>query len=258
MKHPWLLRLSILLNLVLLGMGGWRLAGNPVPPSQGVPTVSREAAPAPSAPPPVFGWSQLEAGDYPAYITNLRAVGCPEETIRDIITADVASQYEERRRQLIVATPQLSDEAAHSPFPASHRNEPAPLTPQESRMTPTQSGHPAMSAQVAGMQLQSLTREQTALLSTLLPSPTPASPAAPAASDPVGNPAVAAPPPPTVQADTPVSRTRTARSDRERELRPRGVLTHEQEVLRAKVGWQAFYYTTAEENAQERAAAAAR
>ena len=51
------------------------------------------------------------------------------------------------------------------------------------------------------------------------------------------------------------STTHNPPRDKEREMRPRGVLTHEQEVLRAKIGWQAFYYTTAEENAQERAAA---
>jgi hypothetical protein len=36
-----------------------------------------------------FRWSQLEAEDYRDYIARLRAVGCPEQTIRDIIIADV-------------------------------------------------------------------------------------------------------------------------------------------------------------------------
>src|SRR5437868_6638046 len=31
-----------------------------------------------------FHWSQIESSDYRAYIANLRAIGCPEPTIRDI------------------------------------------------------------------------------------------------------------------------------------------------------------------------------
>ena len=38
-------------------------------------------------------WSNLESADYRAYIANLRATGCPEETIRDIIIADVNKLY---------------------------------------------------------------------------------------------------------------------------------------------------------------------
>jgi hypothetical protein len=34
-------------------------------------------------------WAQLEAEDYPTYIARLRSIGCPEQTIRDIIIADV-------------------------------------------------------------------------------------------------------------------------------------------------------------------------
>jgi hypothetical protein len=47
-----------------------------------------------------FRWNQLESTDYRLYIKNLRAIGCPEQTIRDIITADVDSLYEQRAREL--------------------------------------------------------------------------------------------------------------------------------------------------------------
>jgi len=47
-----------------------------------------------------FDWRQVESRDYKQYIANLRAVGCPEETIRDIITADVNKLFEERRKSL--------------------------------------------------------------------------------------------------------------------------------------------------------------
>jgi hypothetical protein len=40
-----------------------------------------------------FHWRSIEAEDYRAYIANLRAIGCPEDTIRDIIIADVDKLY---------------------------------------------------------------------------------------------------------------------------------------------------------------------
>src|SRR6516162_1933421 len=36
-----------------------------------------------------FSWRDVESPDYPVYIANLRAIGCPEQTIRDLIIADV-------------------------------------------------------------------------------------------------------------------------------------------------------------------------
>lgn len=36
-----------------------------------------------------FRWAQLESEDYRDYIARLRSIGCPEQTIRDIIIADV-------------------------------------------------------------------------------------------------------------------------------------------------------------------------
>jgi len=38
-------------------------------------------------------WTSVESADYLEYIANLRAVGCPEETVRDIIIADVNKLY---------------------------------------------------------------------------------------------------------------------------------------------------------------------
>jgi hypothetical protein len=62
-----------------------------------------EAAQAQSAEPQVvyrtngFNWSQIESSDYKEYIANLRAIGCPEATIRDIILTDVMHLYALRR-----------------------------------------------------------------------------------------------------------------------------------------------------------------
>jgi hypothetical protein len=36
-----------------------------------------------------FDWRQLESEDYRTYINRLRTIGCPEETIRDIVIADL-------------------------------------------------------------------------------------------------------------------------------------------------------------------------
>jgi LysM repeat protein len=52
-----------------------------------------------------FSWQQLESADYPIYIANLRDIGCPEQTIRDIIIADVNALYAKRRASEII-TPQ--------------------------------------------------------------------------------------------------------------------------------------------------------
>jgi hypothetical protein len=45
-------------------------------------------------------WKQIESDDYKTYIANLRATGCPEETIRDIVIADINKHYVRRWRQL--------------------------------------------------------------------------------------------------------------------------------------------------------------
>jgi hypothetical protein len=44
-----------------------------------------------------FVWSHIESEDYPTYIANLRAIGCPEPTIRDIIVAEVTQMFARRR-----------------------------------------------------------------------------------------------------------------------------------------------------------------
>jgi len=43
-----------------------------------------------------FTWQELESADYAAYVANLRQIGCPEQTIRDIVIADVNQLYSKR------------------------------------------------------------------------------------------------------------------------------------------------------------------
>lgn len=47
-------------------------------------------------------WAELESQDYPGYIRNLRAIGCPERTVRDIIVADVNALFAERMSRELV------------------------------------------------------------------------------------------------------------------------------------------------------------
>ncbi len=54
----------------------------------------------------LFSWRDLESSDYPTYIANLRDIGCPEQTIRDIIVADVNALFSRRRALEIVTSGQ--------------------------------------------------------------------------------------------------------------------------------------------------------
>lgn len=53
-----------------------------------------------------FTWREVESDDYPSYIANLRRISCPEQTIRDIIIADVNALYARRRATEIVTAEQ--------------------------------------------------------------------------------------------------------------------------------------------------------
>ena len=47
-----------------------------------------------------LNWSAIESTNYAVYIKNLQGIGCPEETVRDIILTDVAKVYAKRRAAL--------------------------------------------------------------------------------------------------------------------------------------------------------------
>jgi hypothetical protein len=44
-----------------------------------------------------FTWEQVQSTNYATLVKNLRAIGCPEQTIRDIVTTDVDRIYARRR-----------------------------------------------------------------------------------------------------------------------------------------------------------------
>lgn len=106
----WLVAVSLLANLALAAWLVWPSrstaaavsAGstNPTPPPaapvQPGATQSETARTVASNAPPPFLWSAIESADYRQYIANLRAVGCPEATIRDLIAADLGALYAPR------------------------------------------------------------------------------------------------------------------------------------------------------------------
>lgn len=53
-----------------------------------------------------FSWRDIESPDYAAYASNLRDIGCPEQTIRDIIIADVNALYARKRALEMVTAEQ--------------------------------------------------------------------------------------------------------------------------------------------------------
>ncbi|MEO6034001.1 MAG: hypothetical protein ABIQ35_01970 [Verrucomicrobiota bacterium] len=106
----------ILLNAVLIAAGFYYFTGKPSARSTNVsPEVTREKVKLPSlrTPPKIsepngprmvymtnqFHWREVESGDYRKYIANLRAIGCPESTIKDIILTDILKLYSARRGQ---------------------------------------------------------------------------------------------------------------------------------------------------------------
>jgi hypothetical protein len=105
-----LLLASLALNLLLAGGVVWFLRPAPVPdggpPAVAAPveTVSPSPAVAGTTAPPVvlvtnrFHWRELESTNYETYVANLRAVGCPERTVRDLLLAELRASYAARGR----------------------------------------------------------------------------------------------------------------------------------------------------------------
>jgi len=106
-----LLRISVCLNLALIGGVIFLLASRrkeaavPAPAAFEKPSAPVAASPALSAAPTVepapFRWSQLDStDDYRVYVMNLRAIGCPSQTIADIVRGNTSRAFEWRRNQL--------------------------------------------------------------------------------------------------------------------------------------------------------------
>ena len=100
---------NLALGFVLLKRGSAEPTELVSTPEQVAPEKSQTTAPA-EVPEPIpeatadtiapITWEAVESGDYLTYIDNLRSIGCPEETIQDIISADVNKLYEQRWKQI--------------------------------------------------------------------------------------------------------------------------------------------------------------
>jgi hypothetical protein len=104
----------VLLNAVWLAVASWYIVrhfdGARVEPRTVVVTnyVPMFKASRPATPAPItvvtniifatndFRWAQLESEDYRDYIARLRNIGCPEQTIRDLVIADVDKMFAPR------------------------------------------------------------------------------------------------------------------------------------------------------------------
>lgn len=104
---------SLGLNLGLVGVVAWLVMRAPSPgagnePASTLttnpPVAAKRAAADGAKPAQSFDWQAVESADYRKYIANLRAIGCPEETIRDIIIADVNKLFESRKQALKAKT----------------------------------------------------------------------------------------------------------------------------------------------------------
>ena len=110
--------LSLALNVALvawLALRPSRQAGvheSAATPPVVTPAPAARAAPAVTSASPAartnFHWRQVESADYLAYMAGLRSIGCPEETIRDIIVADVNKLYAPRYAALAGSAPELT------------------------------------------------------------------------------------------------------------------------------------------------------
>ncbi len=114
MRARLILLLSMLLNivLILIFVVGTRDLGPTIIQPVATPKFSRTPLERSTNPAVVirrqfFHWNEVESSDFNVYINNLRSIGCPAETIRDLIIAEVDELFAKRRaKESIVPDPQ--------------------------------------------------------------------------------------------------------------------------------------------------------
>ena len=110
-KHLLIVSLALIVSVTLNVVGGFFIfAGvqsvEELPLGQALPATDSPLGLAAAHPQQVvtntvvkqMTWETVEASSYLDYIDNLRRIGCPEKTIRDIILADVNKLYKTKRR----------------------------------------------------------------------------------------------------------------------------------------------------------------
>jgi hypothetical protein len=112
MKLRAVIILSLALNLLLVGGVLWRMSHREIKlraaeggfiPRRTVRMgyVTNEASPERIEVKAPFNWSELESTDYRVYVTNLRSIGCPEDTIHDIIEADLEELFAGKVKEMV-------------------------------------------------------------------------------------------------------------------------------------------------------------
>ena len=106
MKPPSFLAVSLMGNLALAAV--WVAVRQRVNSQDGCPIIrdipagnfaaAKPSPPATETPGMATPWSRIESADYHQYIANLRAVGCPEWLIRDIIVAAIDDSYQQKNK----------------------------------------------------------------------------------------------------------------------------------------------------------------
>ncbi len=122
MRSPVVIVSSLLCNLLLLGLvlylGTNRRAASPITEFQSTPSAVVRTTTKTNVVIKPFNWQQVESEDYKTFIANLRSIGCPEETIRDIVIADVNKLFAARERAVSGAD-DWKFWRANGPLPAS-------------------------------------------------------------------------------------------------------------------------------------------
>lgn len=114
-RTPLILSLGLNAVLAVLLVAQWirpASATRQLPPARAPQPVAPAVEPVVHAPAAstnvparlAFSWAQIESDDYRQYIANLRAIGCPERLIRDLIVKDVEELYDRREAALPVAS----------------------------------------------------------------------------------------------------------------------------------------------------------
>ena len=105
-------RLSLVLNLLFAGLFAFQFYSESNSTNQTVrlsPQVRTNQVANPRGPVVVrLNWRAVEHPEYPKYISNLREIGCPEETIQDLIIAEMNKLFANRYREqeAILGAPQ--------------------------------------------------------------------------------------------------------------------------------------------------------
>ncbi len=105
--------ISVLLNVALILSIAWNFATRPtkqqqvelletMEPAAEIPEPATDLQPVIQfIPDKTFHWDQLRSADLRLYRDRLRAVGCPELTVRDIIIAEIDERFRARRNEIM-------------------------------------------------------------------------------------------------------------------------------------------------------------